>query len=130
MAHKLCPAYCGAYPSGGGEFLPAGGVEVALPEQQVHLRTIRGSGGGTDSVRPLLECLALLFKRGDALVRYCCHVEVPNMRSNRRFSGELSEKRKWGEEPSNMSLSVTCSVGAKIRSINNRRILLRGAGAA
>ena len=48
-AHKLCPVYCGAYPGRGDEFVPAGGVEVALPEQQVHLGSVGGSGGGTDA---------------------------------------------------------------------------------
>lgn len=79
--------------------MPAGGVEVALPEQQVNLRTVGGAGGGADSARPLLERSALLFKRGDALVRCCCHVEVPYMRSNRRFSGKLGGKAMGGGEP-------------------------------
>ena len=67
--HKLCPAYCGAHPSGGGEFPPGSGVEVALPEQQVNLGTVGGSGSGTDATRPLLERLAPLFKVGDVLAR-------------------------------------------------------------
>ena len=99
MAHKLCPAYCGAYPAGGGEFPPGSGVEVALPEQQMHLRTVGGSGGGTDAVRPLLEGAALLFKVGDVLVRCCCHVEAPYMRSNWRFSDKLGGNGNGGETP-------------------------------
>ncbi len=68
------------------------------------------------------------------------------MRSNRRFSGKLngkfSGKRQWGRGPKILP-PVICSVGAKIRGINSRRIssinsdginsrriLLSGAGAA
>ncbi|CNJ74279.1 Uncharacterised protein [Mycobacterium tuberculosis] len=61
--------------------------------------TVGESGGGTDAARPLLEGAALLFKVGDVLVRCCCHVEAPYMRSNWRFSDKLGGNGNGGETP-------------------------------